>query len=330
MDIQLGELIEKIKNEGIGSARAEAAILTSDAESGAKKIVENAKREAEAIVARAKADAERSEKAGIAALEQAARNLALAFKGEIQELLDRLAAEAVTASYSADVIKEVLPEVIKGWAAKDANSLSVLLSEGDFKKLDDAFKAELASTLGGGVEIMAVKNLDRGFHEECRPRLRPKDLALLPCCTYDPQTIVEAMEPTGSDFMDVFLLRERVLILNLASFRAARLKRSSRFDPPQEVPRTVAVARTASEMDDPLAATPYLNRARWGALETIMGVENMFGVDNIFLYLLRLLLLEQKANLDPEKGSASHRRCHDAVLEGCASKAGLRIGYAGH
>jgi V/A-type H+-transporting ATPase subunit E len=164
MDIQLQELIEKIKKEGIESAQAGAAKLRADAQAEAKKIIEEARREAQGIINQGKADAERSEKAGIAAIEQASRNLVLAFKGEIQGLLDTLCAEAVASSYSIDVIKGILPDLIKNWAVKNTDSLTVILSEGDLKKLDDAFKSRLVSALRGGVELKTGKTLGGGFH----------------------------------------------------------------------------------------------------------------------------------------------------------------------
>ena len=164
MEVQLSELIEKIKKEGIEFAQAEAAKLKAEADAQAQKIVENAKREADAMITQAKEEARRSEIAGIAALEQASRNLILAFKVEIQAILNNITTEAVSSAYSSAVITEILPQLVKNWAAKNADSLTVLLSEGDLKKLDNAFMAGLASTLKGGVEIKAVKKLDRGFH----------------------------------------------------------------------------------------------------------------------------------------------------------------------
>jgi len=164
MDIQLQELIEKIKKEGIESAQAGAAKLKADAEAEAKRIIEEAKREAQIIINQGKTDAERSEKAGIAAVEQASRNLVLAFKGEIQGLLNKLSAETVASSYSSDVIKGILPGLIKNWAVKNTDSLSVILSEGDLQKIDGAFKSQLASALKGGVELKAGKSLGGGFH----------------------------------------------------------------------------------------------------------------------------------------------------------------------
>jgi len=163
MEIQLQELIDKIKKEGIESASGEAAKIKQEAEAEAGRIVAAAKKEAADIVSRGKIDAERFEKAGNAALEQASRNMVLAFKAQIQDLLDKLAVEAVSASYSVDIIKGILPDLIKNWASRSSDSLSVLLSEGDLKKLDEAFKAKLVSSLKGGVELKPEKSLESGF-----------------------------------------------------------------------------------------------------------------------------------------------------------------------
>jgi V/A-type H+-transporting ATPase subunit E len=164
MEIQLQELIDKIKKDGIESASGEAARIKRDADAEAARIIAGAQKEAADIVSRGKVDAERSEKAGIAAVEQASRNLVLAFKGEIQGLLDKLTSEAVASAYSADVIKGILPDLIKNWAAKNTDSLAVLLSEADLKKIEAALRSQLASALKGGVELKAGRNLDGGFH----------------------------------------------------------------------------------------------------------------------------------------------------------------------
>jgi V/A-type H+-transporting ATPase subunit E len=164
MDIKLNELIEKIKQDGIAATHAETARIKADAEADAKRIIEEAKKEAVATVAKAKETIEQDEKASILALEQASRNLILAFKGEIQSILDNLTAKAVASSYSADVIKEILPDLIKNWADKKTDSLTVLLSEEDLNKLTDASKTMIVSALKEGVEIKTAKKLDRGFH----------------------------------------------------------------------------------------------------------------------------------------------------------------------
>jgi len=105
MEIQLQELINKIKKDGIDSASSEAAVLKNEAEAEAARIIAAAHKEAADIITRGKADAERSEKAGIAALEQASRNLILAFKSEIQGLLDKIVAQSSAAAYGEDALK---------------------------------------------------------------------------------------------------------------------------------------------------------------------------------------------------------------------------------
>ena len=168
MDIQVQELINKIKKEGIESASAESAQIKRDAENEARRIVEAAKKEAEDIISRGKSDAERSEKAGVAALEQASRNLVLAFKGEIQALLDKLVAEETAASFSQDALKAILPELIKSWAAKGEDKLALILSEGDLAKLQGFFKEKLASQLAKGVELKSDRRLAAGFRISSR------------------------------------------------------------------------------------------------------------------------------------------------------------------
>jgi V/A-type H+-transporting ATPase subunit E len=163
MEIQLQELIDKIKRDGIASASEAASRLKAQAEAEARRIVEGANREAEAIIAKAKSDSERFEKAGVATLEQASRNLLLAFKGEIQTILDKIIARESVAAYSDDTLKAALPDLIKGWAAKGADSLDLILNESQLAKLQSFFREKLAAELKGGLELKPSRSLDAGF-----------------------------------------------------------------------------------------------------------------------------------------------------------------------
>ena len=163
MEIQVQELIDKLKKDGIEAASEEADRIKREAEAEARQIVEAAKKEAEEIIASGKQDAERSEKAGIAALEQSSRNLVLAFKGEIQSLLDRLVNQQLGAAYGEDVLKAALPELLKSWAAKGEDELAVLLPEGELDKLRGFFNEKLIGELKKGVELKSDRNLAGGF-----------------------------------------------------------------------------------------------------------------------------------------------------------------------
>ncbi|MCL2066816.1 MAG: V-type ATP synthase subunit E [Treponema sp.] len=168
MDIQVQELIDKIKRDGIETASGESARIKREAEKEAAQIVEAAKKEADEIISRGKQDAERSEKAGIAALEQASRNLVLAFREEIQNLLNKIVTAQLNASYGDDVLKAALPDLLKTWAAKDDDRLAVLLSENELSKLEGFFKQKLAAELSKGLELKVGRSIGAGFHISSR------------------------------------------------------------------------------------------------------------------------------------------------------------------
>ena len=164
MEIQLQELIDKIKKDGIESASEEAARLKREAGDEAGRIIAAAQKEAADIVNRGKAEAERAEKAGTAALEQASRNLILAFKAEIGNLLDKIIAQASASAYKEDTLKAILPKLLETWVSKGgSDSVDLLLSEGDAEKLKSWAAGALAAELRKGIELKSDRNLNAGF-----------------------------------------------------------------------------------------------------------------------------------------------------------------------
>jgi V/A-type H+-transporting ATPase subunit E len=162
MEIQLQELIDKIKRDGIESAAEEASRLKAQAEDEAKRITAAARKEAADITAKARADAERTEKAGIAAVGQASRNVVLAFKTEIQAILDRIVLRETASSLNDDVLKAVLPDILRGWAA-GKDDLDLILNEAQLERLASYFNGKLAGELKQGVELKLDRNLAAGF-----------------------------------------------------------------------------------------------------------------------------------------------------------------------
>jgi len=153
------------------------------------------------------------------------------------------------------------------------------------------------------------------FREECSYQLNPKDIALLPYCRYDPPMAVATLESTGSAFIDLLMLRERILALNLAFYRSGKLGRPVPPEPPQDIPRTVAVARAAFEIEDPLQAKIHIDRARWDALDTMVGLDEMFGVNYVYAHLLKLHLLERYQRLNFETGLKNYQERYNTVLD---------------
>ena len=163
MDIQVQDLIEKIKKEGIETASGEAAKIKGEAAAEAARILESAKKEAEKIIENSRQEAERSEKAGVAALEQASRNLILSFRDEVQSLLNKLVVSEISGNYDENILKAVLPDLLKSWAEKGSDNLSVILPEKELSALQGFFKEKLARELLKGVELKSSRNINTGF-----------------------------------------------------------------------------------------------------------------------------------------------------------------------
>jgi len=163
MEIQLQELLDKIKREGVDTARAESERLLAEAQETRKALLGEAEREARAIVDKARADAARAEESGKAALAQASRDLLLAVRDSLQGLLDSLIRVETAAAFGPDVLAEALPAVLKSLAAGGTEDLVVLLPPAVLKKLDDRFTARLAAELKKGVQLKPAPDLEGGF-----------------------------------------------------------------------------------------------------------------------------------------------------------------------
>ena len=164
MDVQLQELIDKIKKDGVATAEAEAANIIQAAEKKAEAIVADAQNKASEIVKNAKAETDRMEKASNEAIVQAGRNMLLSFKDSLVSELDGLVKSETEKAVSKDVLAKLVPETVKAWTKNaDASELSVLLSEKDLKALESAFTSELKSEISKGLEIKPDKTLSAGF-----------------------------------------------------------------------------------------------------------------------------------------------------------------------
>ena len=80
MDVQLQELIDKIKKDGVTAAEKEAAKIIADADKKAAAIIKNAEEQAEQIKKDAMAETKRMQKASDEAIVQAGRNMLISFK----------------------------------------------------------------------------------------------------------------------------------------------------------------------------------------------------------------------------------------------------------
>ena len=127
MDVQLQELIDKIKKDGVTAAETKASQIIADAEAKAESIKAAAKEEADEIIKKAKAETERMEKASDEAIIQAGRNMLITFRDSLINELDSLIQKETDAAMSNGLMEKLIPETVKAWVNNsNASELSVL------------------------------------------------------------------------------------------------------------------------------------------------------------------------------------------------------------
>ena len=164
MEIQLQELIDQIKKDGVEAAEAQAAAILETAEAEAAKIIAEANAQADKLMADAKNENERTVKSSEDAIRQAGRNLLISFRESVTKELKAIIGENVSSVYSDNSLSQLIIRTVEGWTMKpDADELSVILSSNDLEKLEETLLAELKAKMLTGVTLKANDNVDGGF-----------------------------------------------------------------------------------------------------------------------------------------------------------------------
>ncbi|MCQ2611488.1 MAG: DUF2764 domain-containing protein [Treponema sp.] len=151
---------------------------------------------------------------------------------------------------------------------------------------------------------------EKYYRDLCSRFLDPKSLEILESLSLEPP---KQETSTGSDFLDKWNERERCLRLALAQIRAAKMKKESEILPGSCTADIVQAARTAVGMDSPLAAEEFLNQYRLETLDSMAPID-IFSVDAVFAYGIRLMLCQRIKLFDKEKGKVSYRKIYDEIL----------------
>lgn len=164
MEIQLQELIDQIKKDGVEVAETEAKNIVESAKAEAEKIIADAKVQADKILADAKAENERMVKSSEDAIRQAGRNLLISFRESVTRELNGIVGETVDSVYSADSLSQLVINVVESWANKpDVENIEVFLNSNDVEVLEKTAFSSLKARISKGVTLKANDNFDGGF-----------------------------------------------------------------------------------------------------------------------------------------------------------------------
>ena len=164
MEIQLKELIDQIKKDGVEAAESEAQAILKVANDEAEQIILSAKAEAKRILQEAKKENERMVKSSEDAIRQAGRNLLISFRESVTRELNAIIGENVTAVYLSDAFAGLIISIVESWAKKpDAEDIAVILNTQDLNKLEETLLAVLKEKMLKGITLKANDNFDGGF-----------------------------------------------------------------------------------------------------------------------------------------------------------------------
>jgi V/A-type H+-transporting ATPase subunit E len=162
MDVQLKELIETIKSEGVEHAEAKAKEILADAESRKNSILRDAEQEAAQIRSKAEEDAPRMKATAEESIRQAGRDLILSLEKSITAILDKVVKREVKSSLEGDNLTKAIITLLSNWK-EDKESLELLLSKDDLEKVEKKLLSELQKELKSGVTLKPAPDIEAGF-----------------------------------------------------------------------------------------------------------------------------------------------------------------------
>ncbi|MGM0567951.1 MAG: hypothetical protein ACQESB_01895 [Elusimicrobiota bacterium] len=163
MDVNLENLIGKIKKEGVEEARQKADQILKEAHEKEKEIIQQAEKEAEKIINDSKKEAAQFKKNSEKALKQAARNVILSVKERLTEIFDNILKHEVQAALGPEELAGILTKIIGKWSPDKDKSIEVLVSDKDKEKLEGLLISGLKEKAKGKFEIKSSVSVEKGF-----------------------------------------------------------------------------------------------------------------------------------------------------------------------
>ena len=190
MEVKLDNLIEKIKQDGVGEAKKEAELLINTAYKQAQTIVDEAKKQAEEIIKQGRNDLKQREINSRDALRQAGRDTILAVRQQLKKVFAKLLKRRVDEALSVDFLKKLISKVIERWLPSDNASFEVLISQEDKNNLTERLLGELKNAAASSIVIKVSNNISKGFRIGIKGEDAYYDLS--------DESIIEALNETTS------------------------------------------------------------------------------------------------------------------------------------
>lgn len=165
MSEQVQELINKIKSEGIQTAKAQAKEIEKQSREKVEAIIADAGRKARQMIVDAEAANKKQEESTKKILEQSARDMLLKLREEVQATLGKLVARDIKESLTAEHMHKYILEVAKGYLSdnKGVEDITVRLNDESLQKLKSGYLSKLKEQLMLPIVLRADEDMGDGF-----------------------------------------------------------------------------------------------------------------------------------------------------------------------
>ena len=161
--MELKNIIEKIKSEGVEEAEQKDSKIVKEAEQKASKIVKEAEEKKKDIIEQAKKEADKLKTNGEEALRQASRNVLLSLKEKITDLFNKVTEKKIGEELSPDALSQIIVKAIQDIKKTGEANIEVLLSEKDKDEVEKAVFSALKKEVSEGVTVKVSPRVEKGF-----------------------------------------------------------------------------------------------------------------------------------------------------------------------
>ena len=161
----LQALLNKINEEGLKKAEQTKADIIAKAQAEAKGIIKKAQEEADDCRAKAQADSQILVQKGEEALRQAARDMMLSLRQQLQSRFKAAVLQLMDATLDAHQMPNVIVQLVESYLQTDGNedNLELLVNPQQLDTLSSAVKAKLADNLKARCEFSPSLSVANGF-----------------------------------------------------------------------------------------------------------------------------------------------------------------------
>lgn len=163
MNVKLESLIEKIKKDGLEEAQKVSNEIIEKAKLEAKEIIEKAKKQAKEIEDKASANSAKLKSNTENSLRQAARDLTLSLKEQISKLFDSVLEKKISQELNPECLKNMILLIVEKWSLKESETLEVLISKDEQKKVVELVVKEIKKQAKEQIELKVSKDISKGF-----------------------------------------------------------------------------------------------------------------------------------------------------------------------